>query len=142
MAGVACAAKDPAATLPNNEARTDAYARLIAGSRLTYAPMLTTLLWDDAQATFDSATAVGIDAIALNWRNIVVGAKVDAVTRHIASVKTPRAEMRRDSGSIVFRLRDSTAKLGFRDTSMTFVAGWFYNKGEWKILYDSIRGHP
>ncbi len=120
----------------------DLYAQVIAGSRTNYAPMLVGVVDPEAVTVWDSTSAAGIDMIAKNWQAILVGAKVDQVTRTIRLATSIGDQIIRDSGSISFRLRDSTQKMGFRDTTMSFVTYWAFKPKEkgWRIEVDSVRG--
>jgi hypothetical protein len=142
ITGVVGACANKPTTPPSKQVRTDLYAQVMAGARTNYVPMMVGVMAEDAVTVWDSTSAAGVDMIVKNWQSILVGAKVDQVTRTIRIATSIGDRVIRDSGTIAFRLRDSTQKLGFRDTTMAFITYWAFkpkDKG-WRIEVDSVRG--
>lgn len=133
----ACAKKEPSTS---KEERSDDYARLFGGLRLANGPIIAELYSDSATTTWGENTVRGLDNIATNWKRIMEGAKVEQIARVIAKTDKTLDGMVRDSGSIVFRIRDSAAAKVPRDTSMSFVTRWESGGSprRWLIVTDSI----
>ncbi len=135
---VAACQKDPAQLFPNPDQRSEAYVMLTSGSRLGLVATLLEVVEVTASSTFDNTTVTGIDAIVNNWRRVLEGAKVDMVSRRIIATNDIGYLERRDSGTVVFRLK--TPGGGFRDTTMIFMTTWAYKDKRWRIRHDAILG--
>lgn len=135
---VAACQKDPAQLFPNPEQRSEAYTLLTSGSRLGLVATLLESVEVTASSTFDNTTVTGIDAMVNNWRRVLEGAKVDMVSRRIIATNDIGYLERRDSGTVVFRLK--TPGGGFRDTTMIFMTTWAYKDKRWRIRDDAILG--
>ena len=133
----ACARDLP---FPADVERTDSYVLLAAATRTQNAGMLLSLLSDSVSTTWDSAAVLGIDNVAAQWRKIQIEGKIDLIARRMSNTRQVVPGRMRDSGQITFRLLDPTQSMGFRDTTMTFMTHWLYEREQrqWKIISDSI----
>ena len=126
---------------PNEQERGNNYILIAAAMRMGNSGMALQLLSDSIETSWDGVSVVGIDGVATNWQRIINGAHVDQLSRTILNTRAIDPQRMRDSGTIVFRLRDSTSKIGFHDSTMTFVSEWRLDKRlrDWRLQHDSIR---
>lgn len=129
-----------AVPIPSREARHDSFANLTSSLRLRYGPGLAEIYADSVVTTWGDVTASGVDQVAENWWRILTGAQVEQASRTIASSTNLGAQMLRDSGSIVLRLKNTGGPLGFRDSTMHFITRWVRENrpSRWVIANDSI----
>lgn len=118
----------------------DSYASLVSNLRMRYVPALLELYSDSVITTWGDVAVRGMDDVVKNWQRIVIEARVDQAPRVIVSSTTLGAGMLRDSGTIVFRIRNAAGGPAFSDSTMRFVTRWVREKkpSRWVIAADSI----
>ena len=134
----ACAQKEP---LTSKDDRSNEYALLFAGLRLADGSIISQLYSDSATTAWEENAVRGLDNIATNWKNILVGAKVEQVVRITAKTETLPGGIVRDSGRIVFRLPGAKTVKSPRDSALSFVTRWRIGGSprRWQIIADTIR---